>query len=113
MKHIIRRTGSLLGGVVLALALPAEAKERDGETVFRAVCFTCHETGQHGAPVVGDTKRWRPLLREGQKTLTRTAIKGIRKMPPRGGDPTLSDEEVARAVAYMANRSGGKFKEPD
>ena len=33
-------------------------------------------------------------------------------MPPRGGNPDLSDVEVERAVVYMANRSGANFKEP-
>jgi cytochrome c5 len=30
----------------------------------------------------------------------------------RGGDASLTDEEVARAIVYMANQSGGKLKEP-
>lgn len=42
--------------------------------------------------------------------LERTAIRGIRKMPPKGGHPHLSDLEVKRAVAYMANAAGGRFK---
>jgi cytochrome c5 len=33
-------------------------------------------------------------------------------MPPKGGDASLTDQEVARAVVFMANQSGGKFKEP-
>jgi hypothetical protein len=33
-------------------------------------------------------------------------------MPPRGGNPDLSDLEIERAVAYMANQSGANFKEP-
>jgi cytochrome c5 len=40
------------------------------------------------------------------------AIKGKGAMPPRGGDASLSDDEVARAIVYMANQSGGKLKEP-
>jgi cytochrome c5 len=34
-------------------------------------------------------------------------------MPAKGGNPDLDDVEVARAVAYMANQSGAKFKEPE
>jgi cytochrome c5 len=32
-------------------------------------------------------------------------------MPPKGGNTSLSDAEVARAVVWMANQSGAKFKE--
>ena len=38
---------------------------------------------------------------------------GIRAMPPRGGDPDLSDTEIARTVAYMANSAGASFKAPE
>ena len=34
-------------------------------------------------------------------------------MPAKGGNPDLDDVEVARAVVFMANKSGGKFKEPE
>ena len=33
-------------------------------------------------------------------------------MPAKGGNPTLSDYEVARAVVYMANKSGASLPEP-
>jgi cytochrome c5 len=34
-------------------------------------------------------------------------------MPAKGGNPDLDDIEVARAMVYMANQSGAKFKEPE
>ena len=33
-------------------------------------------------------------------------------MPPRGGDASLTDAEVARAVVFMAIQAGASFKEP-
>ena len=39
-------------------------------------------------------------------------IKGTGAMPPRGGAADLSDVEVERAVVYMVNAAGAKFKEP-
>ena len=40
------------------------------------------------------------------------ALKGEGAMPPKGGASELSDIEVERAVVYMANAAGAKFKEP-
>ena len=36
----------------------------------------------------------------------------IGEMPPRGGNPDLTDTEIARAIVYMANQSGANFQEP-
>ena len=40
------------------------------------------------------------------------AISGIRAMPPRGGNPDLTDAEVERAVVFMVNKVGANWKEP-
>ena len=93
-------------------AAPVEKGQRAGEQIVKQLCATCHETGAAGAPKIGDKAAWAKLLGEGQKHLVETAIKGVKAMPPRGGDPSLTDIEVERAVVFMANRSGGSFKEP-
>lgn len=100
-----------VGQVVIAEA-PGSKVEKTGQQVVEVVCAACHATGVLKAPKIGDAAAWKPLIGEGFERLTETAIKGIRAMPPRGGNPDLSDTEVARAVAYMANQSGGNFKEP-
>jgi cytochrome c5 len=86
--------------------------EKTGQQVVEAVCSACHATGALNAPKIGDAAKWKPLIAEGHEHLTEMAIKGVRAMPPKGGNPDLSDTEVARAVAYMANQSGANFKEP-
>ncbi|WP_292936113.1 c-type cytochrome [Noviherbaspirillum sp.] len=85
---------------------------QSGEAVFKAVCAACHATGAAGAPKVGDAGAWSARLGQGQSTLVDHALKGIRAMPAKGGNPDLDDVEVERAVVYMANQSGGKLKEP-
>jgi len=85
---------------------------KTGEQVYQTVCMACHGTGAAGAPKTGDNAAWAKLLAEGQKKLVADAMKGVRAMPPRGGNPDLSDYEFERAVVYMANKSGGNFKEP-
>jgi cytochrome c5 len=85
---------------------------QSGEAVFKAVCAACHETGAAGAPKAGDAGQWAPRIAEGQEKLVSNAINGIRAMPAKGGNPDLDDVEVERAVVFMANKSGGKLKEP-
>jgi len=45
--------------------------------------------------------------------MVKHANEGLRAMPAKGGNPELADVEIARAVAYIGNASGGKFKEPE
>ena len=85
---------------------------RTGEAIVKSVCATCHQAGLANAPKIGDQKAWAQHIKEGLKGMVTTAIKGKGAMPPRGGDASLTDAEVERAVIYMANQSGGKFKEP-
>lgn len=84
-----------------------------GPAVYNAVCVACHGTGAAGAPKAGDAGAWSARIAQGYDTLVQHAVQGIRAMPAKGGNPDLDDIEVARAVVYMANQSGAKFKEPE
>lgn len=94
------------------LCLPASAQEKSGAEVYATTCSQCHGDGKTGAPIFGDRKQWGKLVKEGLNELVPTALAGIRQMPARGGNPALSDGEVARAVIHMANAGGGRFAEP-
>lgn len=85
---------------------------KSGTEVYNAACVACHGTGVAGAPKFGDSGAWSARIGQGYQTLVSHAIKGIRGMPAKGGNPALDDVEIARAVAYMANSGGAKFKEP-
>ena len=87
-------------------------ESRTGEQVYDLTCVTCHASGVAGAPTLGDNDAWAPLIESGFDQMVKIAIEGVGAMPPRGGNSSLSDLEVARAVAYMANNSGGSFDEP-
>ena len=96
-----------------ALDANAPKVEKSGQEVFDAVCSSCHTPGALGAPKFNNKGDWGPRIAQGYDTLIKHATEGIRQMPPRGGDGDLSDIEVARAVAYMANSAGASFKAPD
>ena len=95
--------------LLASFALPAFAADRTGAEVYEITCSECHAKGKHHAPVFGNTKQWNKLVREGLNDLVPAALAGVRKMPAKGGNPDLSDLEVARAVIHMANAGGGRF----
>jgi cytochrome c5 len=86
--------------------------DKSGEEVVAAVCGMCHSAGLMNAPKIGDKAQWAPRIAQGYDTLVSNAINGIRTMPARGGNPALTDGEIANAVANMANASGASFTAP-
>lgn len=85
---------------------------KSGEDVYKTVCMTCHASGVQGAPKFGNRADWAPRIKAGEKALLQSALRGKGAMPPKGGAGDLSDAEIERAVVYMANAAGAKFKEP-
>ncbi len=85
---------------------------KTGQQVFDTTCTACHTAGVAGAHKIGDSAAWAPFIKKGYETLVKNAIHGLNAMPPKGGNPALSDFEVARAVVYMTNKSGASFEEP-
>jgi len=84
---------------------------KTGEQVFQAQCSACHMTGAVGAPKMGDEAAWSARIKTGFDALLNSSLKGKGNMPAQaGGDH--SDFEIARAVVFMANKSGAKFEEP-
>lgn len=76
-----------------------------GKAIYEKSCGVCHATGVTGAPKLGDKAVWKKFIAEGLHELTEDAIRGKGAMPPRGGNPKLSDAEVRAAVAYMMENS--------
>lgn len=89
----------------------ANREARTGEQVFNAQCTACHTAGVAGAPKFGDAGAWGARIATGFEALLNSALKGKGAMGAQGGGD-FSDYEVARAVVYMANGSGGKLAEP-
>lgn len=108
---ILAMTAAGAVAIVPSMAL-AQGTELAGKHVVDAVCASCHAKGAKGAPKIGDQKAWSKRAARGLSSLTESALKGLRQMPSHGGNPDLSDLEIARAVAYMVNQSGGKWVEP-
>jgi len=83
-------------------AVPAAADVVvDGEAVYGGLCKTCHEAGVAGAPITASEQFTARLDEKGLDMLVANAINGLNAMPPRGGNPTLTDEQIRAAVEFM------------
>jgi len=82
--------------------------EGSGERIYNQSCFSCHDQGVFGAPKLGEVLDWTNRISKGKNVLNYNAIEGYAGskgfMPPRGGDPSLSDTEVEAAVQYMIDK---------
>jgi len=100
LSHLVLCLAVLLFSVVTV-----SASDDVGQTIYTKSCAACHASGVMDAPKVGDKEAWSGLNAEGLDELTHNAINGVGKMPPKGGNMTLTDEEVKAAVAYMMEAS--------
>lgn len=106
---------SLLTAASLAASFPAPAQKfpefpeprlKSGRDVWLETCQPCHAEPASGAPQISDKAAWTPRLGKGREALYRSAFQGLvgpkgTEMPARGGNPSLSDEQVRAAVDYM------------
>jgi len=89
----------------------AAAEPKSGKAVYESVCMSCHSGAIAAAPALGDAAAWAPRIDKGMETLYDHAINGFQgegsamMMPARGGNNSLSDEEVKAAVDYIVENS--------
>ena len=99
-------TTDMAAAEVEALAVVADGR---GKEVYDAACFICHASGVAGAPKLGDAAAWSERAAKGMAILYEHSIKGFMGenglMPPKGGRPDFSDDDVKAAVDYMVNSS--------
>ena len=100
------------GVVTMGDGVPAG--QRTGESVFNKVCIQCHAENAvvANSPKMNHPSDWAPRIAKGMPALLHSAINGFNAMPKRGGNPDLTNDELERAIVYMANSAGGKFTEP-
>ena len=85
----------------------ADARLKQGRTIWLGTCEACHANDVAGAPLVSNKAVWAPRLAKGRDALYKSALGGLTgpkgtQMPPRGGNDKLTDDQVKAAVDYMA-----------
>lgn len=89
--------------VEVAEAAPVEEASAGGagEKIVQQACAMCHGTGMMSSPKLASAEDWAPRIEKGVDVLYSNAINGFNMMPARGGNATLSDDDVKAAVDHM------------
>ena len=93
------------GGAAAVAAAPTKPGAADGKAVYDKLCVACHAQSVAGSPKLGDKAAWAPRLGAGVNGLMQSVIKGKGAMPPKAGNPALSDAEIRAAVEFMLSQA--------
>jgi cytochrome c5 len=105
----------VLGGlmVLISTASAAAAVPR-GQAVYEQACIACHGAGGEGAlPGVPDLTGPTGPLSKPDGVLMDHMINGFQgpgspmAMPPKGGNPSLTREDIEQVLRYMRETFGG------
>jgi len=69
--------------------------------IYERACASCHDQGASDAPSIGVREDWDGRSRLWVAVLAEHARLGYLEMPAKGGDVTLTDEQVAAASEYI------------
>ncbi len=95
----------LSGAPAAAQKVAAKAGPADGKSVYDKACTACHMVSVAGSPKLGDKAAWAPRIKTGMDALMQSVIKGKNAMPPKAGNPGLTDAEIRAAIDFMVSRS--------
>ena len=82
-------------------AAPAGDVVVNGPEVYGGLCKTCHDTGVAEAPIPGSEQMAARETERGLDGLVQNVLNGLNAMPPKGGNPALTDEQIQAAVEFM------------
>ena len=103
-----RTTTGLLATLGAIVGIGGGAAVTTGESNYQSSCVACHGADGVGVlPGVPDLTATEGLLADDDEVLIKRIAEGFQSpgspmaMPPRGGNPSLSDEDLKAVVDYM------------
>lgn len=111
------RSSVVAGFLVLgAVGTAAAAGSMDeGKKVYETACVTCHgANGKGSLPGVPDLAKKSGVLTKSDELLLKHVTEGFQSpgspmpMPPKGGNPSLTEDQLRAAIGYLRRQFGGR-----
>ncbi|MCB8945731.1 MAG: c-type cytochrome [Ardenticatenaceae bacterium] len=105
-------SGTNNGGTAPTAAAISQGDPGAGETKYEQVCITCHGPGGEGVTGLGkpfttsefvtttDDEVLLAFVKTGRPISDPANTTGV-DMPPKGGNPALTDEDILNIIAYI------------
>jgi len=87
--------------LMLQFSITTNSIAADGKAIVDKSCAGCHLVGVMGAPKIGNKGDWEKRAKQGLSILNEHALKGFNNMPAKGGNVTLSADDVKNAVMHL------------
>jgi cytochrome c5 len=92
---------SIAAAPAIAEPGPASQRLKEGKAIYSYACGRCHDSGQGGAPVIGDAEAWSTRSSLWAAVLFEHAQKGYLGMPAGGGDARFTRYDIEVASEYI------------
>ena len=80
-----------------------------GKSLYESNCASCHDSGSSGAPKHRDKEVWSNRTAAEKDVMIKKAIEGVDgkvgMMPPRGGNASLTDDDIKTVILYMTSKT--------
>ncbi len=90
----------------LPVAVIADEKQKhldDGKMMYKQLCYSCHDNGEKGAPILGYKPHWEERIKLGREALIDSIIAGKGFMLPKGGGAGESRFQIGKMLDYMVS----------
>jgi len=98
----------ILTAALLAVVGAVRADDQAGKTVYQGTCIACHGPDGKGVlPGVPDFTAPNSPLGQSDALLKKRITEGYQApdspmaMPPKGGNPSLTDEQISEVLGFM------------
>lgn len=115
MKHaqLLLPLGPLLLGLTLLPVAHADGNLEHGSAIYHQTCVACHGADGTGAiPGAPDFTKKDGRLTKSDDLLIQHIANGFQSpgsamaMPPKGGNPSLTEDDIEAVLRYMRNEFG-------